>query len=78
MIFMSNNYKYLVFEDEVKKVFVIRDILLNQFLVSGAYNGEIKELERGIFDYRKAEEENGYIGMLINKRKEWESKINIA
>jgi hypothetical protein len=75
---LVQEYKYIVLEDEAKQIFVIRDMLLNQFLISGAYNGKTKELERGIFNYKQAEKENSYIGMLINKKKEWKSKRAIA
>jgi hypothetical protein len=66
-------YKYIVFKDEIGEIFTIRDLQLDTFLVSGTYIGKLIELERGIFEQPK--ENESYIGMLINKKKEWLLKL---
>jgi hypothetical protein len=70
-------YKYLVFEDEAKQVFVIRDIQLKDCVFGGSV-GKIIEIERGIFKEPETEEEKNnslyFLGMLINKRDEYLAK----
>lgn len=66
-------YKYLVFEDEVKQVYVIRDIQLKDCIFGGSI-GKLKEIERGVFEKPENESRFGYLGLLINKRKEYLAK----
>lgn len=66
-------YKYLVFEDEAKHVYVIRDIQLKDCVFAGSI-GKIKEIERGVFEKPENGSRFGYLGLLINKRREYLAK----
>jgi hypothetical protein len=66
-------YKYLVFEDEAKHVYVIRDTQLRDCIFARSI-GKIKEIERGIFEKPESGSRFGYLGQLINKRREYLAK----
>lgn len=71
----NSKYNYIIFEDEVGEVFVIRDIQLKYCLFGGA-TGNVREVERGTIIKPESEKNNTlfYIGALINKRKEYKAK----
>lgn len=66
-------YGYLVFEDEAKQVYIIRDIQLNDCIFGGSI-GKIKEIESGIFEKPENGSHFWYLGQLINKRREYLAK----
>jgi hypothetical protein len=66
-------YRYLVFTDEAKHVYAIRDLMLKDCVFAKSV-GKIIEVERGIFNSDNKEKFN-YLGALISKQEEWESKI---
>lgn len=67
-------YKYLVFEDEAKHIYAIRDLMLKNCVFAGSV-GKLKEVERGIFNPDNKENFN-YLGVLITKQEEWKRQIN--
>lgn len=64
-------YKYVIFEDVVGKVFVIRDTLVKTCVFAGSI-GELKEVERGTLI--KPESDRNFLSALFNKKEEYLSK----
>ena len=69
-------YEYVVFADEAGNIFVLRSCLINVCLFAGSV-GKLREIEKGTWKVPECEKDNSsyYIGMLINKEKEYRKKM---
>jgi hypothetical protein len=73
---LLEKYRYIIFEDELGKVFVIRDCQLKDCLFAGSV-GELREVERGIIERPENNYDSSYyLGAIIAKKNEYLARMS--